>query len=49
MNASNFLACIEPKMASEIWALLENGVLENAANLTDDNQIASIARWLCSL
>ncbi len=42
-------AAIEPKMASEIWALLENGVLENAANLTDDTQIASITRWLCSL
>jgi hypothetical protein len=42
-------AAIEPKMASEIWALLENGVLENAANLTDDSQIASITRWLCSL
>jgi len=42
-------AAIEAKMASEIWTLLERGILENAANLTDEDQIASITRWLCSL
>jgi hypothetical protein len=42
-------AAIEPKMASEIWSLLKDGTLANAANLTDDDQMASIARWLCSL
>ena len=42
-------AAIETKMASEIWSLLESGGLENAANLTDENQIASITRWLCAL
>lgn len=42
-------AAIEAKMASEIWKLLQNGSLDNAANLTDENQIASITRWLCSL
>jgi hypothetical protein len=42
-------AAIESKMAIEIWEMLEDGTLENAANLTDDNQIASITRWLCSL
>jgi len=42
-------AAIEAKMASEIWSLLESGVLENAANLTEENQIASITRWLCTL
>jgi hypothetical protein len=42
-------AAIETKMASEIWQMLKHGVLENAANLTDENQIASITRWLCSL
>jgi hypothetical protein len=42
-------AAIENKMASEIWSLLKSGVLENAANLTDENQIASITRWLCTL
>lgn len=42
-------AAIEAKMATEIWTLLENGTIDNAANLTDDNQIASITRWLCAL
>lgn len=42
-------AAIEAKMASEIWKLLKSGTLVNAANLTDDNQMASVARWLCSL
>jgi hypothetical protein len=42
-------AAIEAKMASEIWKLLQRGVLENAANLTDEDQIASITRWLCGL
>jgi hypothetical protein len=42
-------AAIEKKMASEIWSQLESGSLENAANLTDDNQIASVSRWLCNL
>jgi hypothetical protein len=42
-------AAIEKKMASEIWSQLEVGILENAANLTDDNQIASVSGWLCSL
>lgn len=42
-------AAIETKMAIEIWNLLKKGILTNAANLTDDNQIASLSRWLCSL
>jgi hypothetical protein len=42
-------AAIEAKMASEIWTSLENGALENAANLTNEDQIASITRWLCTL
>lgn len=42
-------AAIESKMASEIWEMLESEVLNNAANLTVEEQIASIARWLCSL
>lgn len=37
-------AAIEAKMASEIWTLLQSGILENAANLTDEDQIASITR-----
>lgn len=42
-------AAIEKKMAGEIWSQLGSDVLENAANLTDDNQIASLSRWLCNL
>ncbi|MCZ7553564.1 MAG: type II restriction endonuclease [Anaerolineales bacterium] len=42
-------AAIENKMAAEIWADLEAGVLSNAANLTDENQVLSISQWLCSL
>jgi hypothetical protein len=42
-------AAIESKMASEIWEMLKLSKLENAANLTDEEQIASIISWLCSL
>lgn len=42
-------AAIEAKMASEIWMMLRKGELDNAANLTEDQQVASITRWLCSL
>lgn len=42
-------AVIVTKMATEIWSFLERGILENAANLTEDRQTASITRWLCSL
>jgi hypothetical protein len=42
-------AAIEAKMAAEIWVMLENGTLQNAANLTDDDQISSISGWLCHL
>ena len=42
-------AAIESKMAIEIWSLLKKGTLSNAANLTDDDQIASVSRWLCNL
>jgi hypothetical protein len=42
-------AAIEKRMASEIWSQLETDVLDNAANLTNDNQLASVSRWLCGL
>lgn len=42
-------AAIEAKMATEIWEMLKRGNLGNAANLTDEDQIASVTRWLCSL
>ncbi|MBL8206595.1 MAG: type II restriction endonuclease [Blastocatellia bacterium] len=41
-------AAIEKKMAAEIWKLLEEGNLDNAANLTNENQVASISSWLCA-
>ncbi len=42
-------AAIERKMAAEIWRQLEGGALENAANLSDEKQLTSIAQWLCGL
>jgi type II restriction enzyme len=42
-------AAIEKRMAAEIWTQLEEGVLSNAANLTDASQIASLSQWLCGL
>jgi hypothetical protein len=36
-------------MATEIWSFLENGIIENAANLTNETRVASLTRWLCSL
>ena len=42
-------AAIQKKMASEIWNQLEDGTLNNAANLTDENQLTSICHWLCNL
>jgi hypothetical protein len=42
-------AAIENRMATEIWDQLEKGLLTNAANLNDPNQIASVSRWLCTL
>jgi hypothetical protein len=42
-------AAIEAEMAVEIWDMLESGEFENAANLTDDDQIVSLTNWLCGL
>ena len=42
-------AAIETKMATEIWEMLKRGRLENAANLTDEDQITSVSQWLCTL
>ncbi len=42
-------AAIAERMAREIWQQLKEGRLDNAANLTDDDQIASVSRWLCNL
>ncbi|NPV75460.1 MAG: hypothetical protein HPY59_03700 [Anaerolineae bacterium] len=34
-----------------MWKKFEkkSGILSNAANLTDENRVASISRWLCNL
>ena len=42
-------AAIEGSMASEIWDMLQKAQLENACNLTVDNQLASVSRWLLDL
>jgi Restriction endonuclease BsobI len=42
-------AAIESRMAAEIWERLESRQLTNAANLTDERQLLSLTRWLCSL
>jgi len=42
-------AAIEEKMAGEIWNDLKTGALSNAANLNEDDQVASISHWLCNL
>lgn len=42
-------AAIEKRMATEIWDQLEQGLLANAANLNDPEQVASVSRWLCML
>ncbi len=40
-------AAIANNMAKEIWKELKAGDLTNAANLTSDEQLASLCGWLC--
>ena len=42
-------AAIEKDMAEEIWHQLEDGIISNAANLTDPDQVSSLCGWLCDL
>ena len=42
-------AVIAESMAQEIWSQLEEGTLKNAANLTNPDQVASLANWLVDL
>jgi hypothetical protein len=42
-------AAVEKKMADEIWSQLKNKTRNNAANLNEENQIASLSNWLCNL
>ena len=42
-------AAIENSMASEIYKQLQKGTLDNAANLTDDEQLTTICEWILNL
>lgn len=42
-------AAIEKSMANEMFAELQTGVLGNAANLTNDEQLAEICNWVVHL
>ena len=42
-------AAISESMAGEIWDQLEGGTLANAANLSDDDQVASLCQWLVAI
>ena len=42
-------AAIEKSMANEIYRQLQDGILSNAANLTNENQTVSICKWLIHL
>ena len=49
IETSFIAAAIEKKMASEIFAQLQNKTLSNAANLTIDEQLVSYCNWLLKL
>ena len=49
IETSFIAAAIEKKMASEIFAQLQNKTLSNAANLTIDEQLVSYCDWLIKL
>jgi type II restriction enzyme len=42
-------AAIENSMASEIFKQLQNGKMNNAANLTNDEQLATICEWILNI
>ena len=42
-------AAIESAMAAEIFSQYQNGDLANCANLTNDDQLASVCEWLVNL
>lgn len=42
-------AAIAVAMAEEIFAQLQNGLMSNAANLTSEQQLASLCQWLVTL
>jgi type II restriction enzyme len=42
-------AAIENSMAEEIYRQLRSGALNNAANLTNDDQLTSVCKWIVNL
>ncbi len=42
-------AAIETAMAQEIYNQLQKGILTNAANLTNENQVVSLCNWLLNI
>lgn len=42
-------AAIEKSVSDEIWSDLENHRIQNAANLTKSDQVASLCNWLCNI
>jgi hypothetical protein len=42
-------ASIAKNMASQIYSQFEAGTLANAANLTSDDEVASLCSWICTL
>ena len=42
-------AAIAPAMAAEIFLQLQSGQMSNAANLTREQQLASLCQWLVTL
>lgn len=49
MKTSFIGAAIERSMADEIYNQLEEGILSNAANLTNNNQLIEYCNWLIEL
>lgn len=42
-------AAIQNSMAEEIWAQLQSGEMNNAANLTKDNQVNALCNWMIKI
>ncbi len=51
LNPKTFFigAAIENSMAYEIFKQLQNGTMNNAANLTNDDQLTEICNWIIHL
>ena len=49
IKTSFIAAAIEKKMATEIYTQLQDGTLQNAANLTVDGQLTAYCNWMINL